>query len=70
MASAQDDPRFSLSECDQIDDGGGDRGFTVFADKDVFIATVSYPCQTDAIRGRVAMARALENAVLIATSKS
>jgi hypothetical protein len=69
MANVQDESRFSLSECDQIDDGGADWGFTVFADKDIFIAKVGYLCQADTIRGRTAMARALQNAIFIGTSE-
>ena len=65
-----EEPKFTLTEPDQIDDGNGDWGFTILADKDVFLATVSYPTQAEAIRGRIAMAQALKEAVFVATSES
>ena len=61
--------KFWLSEPDKIDDGDGDWGFTIFADKDVFIASVSYVSQADAMRGRIAMAEALKDAIFVATSE-
>lgn len=63
-------PKFWLSDPDKIDDGDGDWGFSIFADKDVFLASVSYISQADAIRGRIAMAEALKDAILIATRVS
>jgi hypothetical protein len=67
----QDDGvKFTLSEPDQIDDGNGDWGYSILADKDLFLASVSYPNQAGAIRGRIAMAQALEEAIFIATSES
>jgi hypothetical protein len=61
--------KFTLSEPDQIDGEYGDWGFSIFADKDVFIASVSYLSQADALRGCTAMTEALKNAVF-ATSES
>lgn len=60
----------TLSKPDQMDDGEGDWGFTIFADKEVFLATVSYPSQAEAIRGRFAMVQALKEVIFIATSES
>ena len=65
-----DNLKFTLTEPDRIDDGNGDWGFTIFVDKDVFLASVSYVSQADAIRGRVAMAEALKDAIFMATSES
>ena len=65
----EDELKFTLSEADQINDGNGDWGFSILADKDVFIATISYASQADAIRGRVAMGQALKEAIFIATSE-
>jgi hypothetical protein len=62
--------KFTITEPDRIEDGNGDWGFTIFADTDVFLATVSYVTEADAIRGRVAMAEALKDAIFIATSES
>jgi hypothetical protein len=53
-----------------VQDDDGDWGFTIFADKDVFIAQVSYVTQADAIRGRTAMAEALKEAIFMKTSES
>jgi hypothetical protein len=64
-----DAPKFTLSEPDQIEDGNGDRGFTIFADKDVFWP----PSRTHRRRmpsGGIAMAQALKDAIFIATSES
>lgn len=66
----EDKPKFSFSEPDQMDDGDGDWGFSIFADKDVFLASVRYCTQADAIRGRVAMAQALKDAMSVSTSES
>jgi hypothetical protein len=68
MPVVEDKPIFVLTEPDQIDDGDGDWGFTILTDKDDFIASVSYVSQAAAMRGRLAMAQALEEAVFIATS--
>ena len=67
--SGSDDPKFWLSEPDKIN-GDADWGFTIFADKDVFLASVSYVSQADAMRGRIAMAEALKDAMFMATSES
>jgi len=65
-----DELKFTLTEADQIDGENGDWGFSILADKDVFIATISYASQADAIRGRVAMGQALKEAIFIATSET
>lgn len=65
-----DATKLTLIEPDQVDDGNGDWGFTILADKDVFLASVSYVSQADAIRGRTAMVQALKDAIFIATSES
>lgn len=65
-----EETKFTLSDPDQIDDGGGDWGFSILADKDVFLASVSYPNQAAALKGRLLMAQALADAVFIATSES
>ncbi len=70
VPAPEDILKFTLSEPDQIDDGNGDWGFTIFADKDVFLATISYVSHADAIRGRTAMAEALKDAIFMATSES
>jgi hypothetical protein len=62
--------KFSFSEPDRVDDGNGDWGFTIFADKDIFLASVTYVTPADAIRGRTAMAEALKDAIFMATSES
>jgi len=62
--------KFWLTEPDKIDDGDGDWGFAIYADKDVFLASVSYVSQVDAMRGRIAMAEALKDAIVFATSDS
>jgi hypothetical protein len=66
----EENSKFTLSEPDQIDDGNGDWGFSIYVDKNLFLALVSYASQADAIRGRVAMAQALQEAIYIATSES
>lgn len=62
--------KFWLSEPDKIEDGEGDWGFAIFADQNVFLASVNYVNQADAMRGRIAMEEALKDAVFIAISES
>jgi hypothetical protein len=68
--SDNSDVKFWLSEPDKIEDGDGDWEFSIFADKDVFLATISYVTQAGAMRGRIAMAEALKEAIVMATSQS
>ena len=62
--------QFRISSPDQIDDGHGDWSFSIFADKNVFLASVGYASQADALRGRLAMSEALKDAIFVATSES
>jgi hypothetical protein len=60
---------FWLSEPEPMA-ANGTWGFSVYADKDVFLATFNYSTQADAIHGRTDMVGVLKGAILIATAES
>ena len=59
---------FWLSEPEPM--GAGDWGFSVYANKDVFLATFTYPTQAASIHARIAMVDVLAGAIFIAMGKS
>lgn len=61
---------FWVTDPEPMDEGDGDWGFAVYADKDVFLATFTYPSQAAAVRAREAICPVLREATFIATSES
>lgn len=61
---------FWVSDPEPMDEGDGDWGFAVYADKDVFLATFTYPSESTARRARDAICPVLRDAIFIATSES
>jgi hypothetical protein len=61
---------FFLSEPEAMEDGDGDWGFAVYASKDVWLATFTYPSQHAASRAREALMPVLRECTFIATAYS
>ena len=61
---------FWLSDPEQMEDGGGDWGFAIFVQKDIWLATFSYCSEAAAKAARQAMVPALGGATFIATAES
>lgn len=59
-----------LSDVEQLGEADNEWGFTVYADKDVFLATFVYPGRELAEAARQAIVPALKDAVFIATEAS
>jgi hypothetical protein len=61
---------FFLSEPEAMEDGDGDWGFAVYAAKDIWLATFTYPSQHAASRAREALMPVLRECTFIATANS
>ena len=61
---------FWLSDPEPMEDGDGDWGFALYAQKDVWIATFTYCNEQTARDGRAALPAALKHAVFVATAES
>ena len=61
---------FWLSEPEKMEDGEGDWGFAIYAQKDVWIATLTYCDQEAARAGHEAIIPPLRGVVFIATAES
>lgn len=62
--------QFWLSEVEPIDDGDGDFGFSVYADRATFIAMFTYPNQMAAAKARIAIVSVLVDASFVSTEHS
>jgi hypothetical protein len=62
--------QFWVSDPEPIDEGGGDWGFAIYSDKDVFLATFTYPSQHAASLAREAVMPVLRETTFIATAES
>jgi hypothetical protein len=65
-----DETDFWLSDPEPMDDGLGDWGFALYAAKDVWLCTFTYPDEALAKEARVAIVPALTNCIFVATSES
>ena len=61
---------FWLSDPEKIEDGDGDWGFALYAQKDVWIATFTYCSEEAARAARAVLPLALKHAVFVATAES
>jgi hypothetical protein len=61
---------FWLSEPESTVEGDGDWCFAIYADKDVFLATFTYPSQAAALRASIAMVEILKETISVVTAET
>jgi hypothetical protein len=70
VSTGSSDIEFWVSGPEAIDEPDGDWGVSIFANKDVFLATLVYPSQEAANAARALLPALLKEAIFIATSES